>query len=610
MDDCFIQGAKKSSKLINIEKHDISKCINSFNKAFFNKTTNDNTSVLNNKIYITKDSSIILSAIEGNIEFNNNLLRSSLWSISLYNLNKTNTFFCLIDWIEIVEKNRDLYKRKLKELTTLKNYSSDPLGTENNGEWNSFFEDNQVKKLIIKDIDRTYQEKDLFKNNYVKEMLTTILFIWSKENRHIGYWQGMNEILALTLLALHPYYYSKYSSNQVFYSLLDKKNVIKRNNINNLNRSYTTIEDVYYYLHDLEELPADCYSLFDLLMKRVWEHLYDKNFLKEVFNINNQLCKNDNNNNDDKQFINKSNNLNTNSSETRDNYNRKFKDIICSFSESLSISSNNNNNNNNNNNSSRSNFKSLKNDFLKFRIDSMFNVILKEADAKLHKFLINNELDYFMVCQRWYRCIYNREFHSSDCLKIIDALLSVDYIDIINNKNSNIKNDNNNLIISYCSLLDYISAAMILYIKEDLMSRTNYDCLVRLNKYPPVESVQSIINLGISLRKKLLFKFNKKTNKIENDNTKKEIEDNSIKTNKDKSNINKSALETNNNINIKQTESNNIKNVENNPYKNNINKMITDLNYLNKEYLYCLKDNDKDKLSSIVSALKLLNNSK
>lgn len=51
-----------------------------------------------------------------------------------------------------------------------------------------------LREEILKDVQRTYQEKEFFTSNYVSELLSKVLFIWAKENPDIGYVQGVNEL--------------------------------------------------------------------------------------------------------------------------------------------------------------------------------------------------------------------------------------------------------------------------------------------------------------------------------------------------------------------------------------------------------------------------------
>jgi TBC1 domain family protein 5 len=114
------------------------------------------------------------------------------------------------------------------------------------------------------DVNRTYQDKDLFQNTRIKEMMVNILFIWAKENRDISYKQGMNEILAVILFGLYPFYF---------------KNSPKVSQENILNYIKTDREkyakEIYLYFHDEEDLASDLFFLFDAVMNKGIKDLYD-----------------------------------------------------------------------------------------------------------------------------------------------------------------------------------------------------------------------------------------------------------------------------------------------------------------------------------------------
>lgn len=76
-----------------------------------------------------------------------------------------------------------------------------PLSQSNENPWNDFYQNNELKQTIRNDVDRTYQEQALFLKEETKEMMVKILFIWSKNNADISYRQGMNELLAVLIVA-------------------------------------------------------------------------------------------------------------------------------------------------------------------------------------------------------------------------------------------------------------------------------------------------------------------------------------------------------------------------------------------------------------------------
>jgi len=53
----------------------------------------------------------------------------------------------------------------------------------------------EILSLIKLDVDRTFQDLDLFSNIKIKELLTKILLVYSIDNPIPSYCQGMNEIL-------------------------------------------------------------------------------------------------------------------------------------------------------------------------------------------------------------------------------------------------------------------------------------------------------------------------------------------------------------------------------------------------------------------------------
>jgi hypothetical protein len=126
--------------------------------------------------------------------------------------------------------------------------------------WNSFFEENELRKIINLDVNRTYQDKDLFQNTAIKEIMVNILFLWSKENRDVSYKQGMNEILAVILFGFYPYYFKNTSKIDISQLLND----VEKNT-----------KEIYLFLHDEEELASDLYYTFNAIMNKGIKDLFD-----------------------------------------------------------------------------------------------------------------------------------------------------------------------------------------------------------------------------------------------------------------------------------------------------------------------------------------------
>ncbi len=121
-----------------------------------------------------------------------------------------------------------------------------------------------MKKIINLDVNRTYQDKDLFQTTAIKELLVNILFIWSKENKDVSYKQGMNELLAVILFGIYPFYFP-------IKNKISHENVL--NYINSDKEKYT--KEIYLFFHDQDEIASDLYFLFDAVMNKGIKDLFD-----------------------------------------------------------------------------------------------------------------------------------------------------------------------------------------------------------------------------------------------------------------------------------------------------------------------------------------------
>jgi hypothetical protein len=111
----------------------------------------------------------------------------------------------------------------------------------------------------------------LFKKSEIQEILIKILFAWSVDNENISYRQGMNEILAIILLAIYPFYTST------------NKKEINFENIKKLQEESLSLysKEIFLFLHDEAQLPFDLYILFDLLMKNGLMDLYNNQSIQQ-----------------------------------------------------------------------------------------------------------------------------------------------------------------------------------------------------------------------------------------------------------------------------------------------------------------------------------------
>ena len=195
-------------------------------------------------------------------------IRGMAWKIFMEVLPETET---LDQWVETLDKLRKEYKTKAKSLLKTQKFKGDPLSgmamdTSNDSTWNTYYQDNDTKKLINLDLDRTFQELAIFHQSKVKSNLADILFMWSKENLDVGYQQGMNDILAVTFLALYPCYFKNTKK-------LSKNDIIKLSSeqISAINNA----QDIYDFFHDEDELYSDLFYCYSKLMKRGLKELFE-----------------------------------------------------------------------------------------------------------------------------------------------------------------------------------------------------------------------------------------------------------------------------------------------------------------------------------------------
>ena len=100
-------------------------------------------------------------------------------------------------------------------------------------------------------------------------MLINILFIWAKDNKEVSYRQGMNEILAVLLLGIYPFYISSDIATNNPFSLKEKiKKMWDEKDFKSISR------EIYTFLNCEFNLEADLYILFSAIMNRGIINLY------------------------------------------------------------------------------------------------------------------------------------------------------------------------------------------------------------------------------------------------------------------------------------------------------------------------------------------------
>ena len=202
-------------------------------------------------------------ASEGQLD--KEMLRPMAWKIFLGVLPNTTS---LREWVEIIANQREEYKKKIKKFCKIKKFIGDPLGggtKKKKAASDTSYEDNDLKSLINKDLERTHQEIDLFLQNKIRNILANVLYIWSKENSDVSYRQGMNELLAIIYLVFYPYYFSS----------TRKPKSTKNDIIEFLQDIELYKEDIYIFFHDEDEIQSDLFFTFEALMKKGMANLFN-----------------------------------------------------------------------------------------------------------------------------------------------------------------------------------------------------------------------------------------------------------------------------------------------------------------------------------------------
>ncbi|ORY51340.1 RabGAP/TBC [Rhizoclosmatium globosum] len=71
-----------------------------------------------------------------------------------------------------------------------------PLSLEDNSPWTQYFQNGELLKVIRQDVERTMPDQITFRSKAIQEMMTSVLFVWSKLHPTLSYRQGMHELLA------------------------------------------------------------------------------------------------------------------------------------------------------------------------------------------------------------------------------------------------------------------------------------------------------------------------------------------------------------------------------------------------------------------------------
>ena len=232
----------------------------------------NSSNIFKNEILLNEDRINRLKEIGEKNNFENlKELRPLAWKIFLGIIPEESK--SIEEWIDTIDSQRTEYKNKLEKYCSLEKYRSiDPLLNNEDTEKEDLLnkdEDKSILNLINLDLVRTHQNIDLFQKNKTKNILSNILYIYSKGNYDIPYGQGMNELVSMLYICLYPYYLPK------------KENHTKEEIKEYLKDIDSHYEDIYLYFHDEDELQSDIFYLFESIMLKGIKDLYGKDDVKK-----------------------------------------------------------------------------------------------------------------------------------------------------------------------------------------------------------------------------------------------------------------------------------------------------------------------------------------
>ena len=251
-----------SSNLPTYDKNNLEKTLFNFQRHILN--------YIGNIPEIKKN--LLFFSLDG--KTGNELMRSFSWKLYLKTLSSDKNA-TLKTWLEETLSQRKGYKKKVKDLLTISKFKGDPLGglpvgAKSSSGWGDFFDKADIKHLIKIDVDRTFQDRDLFCEPSIKEIENNILYLFAKSNQPTSYKQGMNDILAMLIYSLYPYYVKSDIKNYTP-ELFDRW----------VKEPIDNLKDIYNFFHDETEFQSDLYYLMVNLMKLGVNKFYEDIDLKK-----------------------------------------------------------------------------------------------------------------------------------------------------------------------------------------------------------------------------------------------------------------------------------------------------------------------------------------
>lgn len=349
-----------------------------------------------------------------------------------------------------------LEKKNCENNQTSKNTNNN---LNDNNNWDKFFNGYDLKKTIEQDINRTFQNLKLFKENYVRELLLDILFYWSvqPENKKMSYRQGMNDLISILFFAFFPFYFSEKRKTNKNKNCENNDIHINKNNKQLYSKEeqeflFSLCKDpsknsktLYLFFHDEKYISHDLFIIFSNMMFLGIKKLYE--------NPNDMI---NNSNFVQEDFL---------------NFKIEEKQIDIVYKRALDI----------------------------------YHNKLRNYDQELFSNLIKHNIDPTTFMIRWLRCLFCREFSYKVSIQLWDIIFLEEFF----------QSDNK------FQFVDYLCLAMYENIRDDLLSKNEEDILKLLFRYPQIDTPKNIIKNAYKIRS--FFDFNIYQNQGNKDDFNKEV---------------------------------------------------------------------------------------
>jgi len=133
------------------------------------------------------------------------------------------------------------------------------------------------------------------------------------------------------------------------------------------------------------------------------------------------------------------------------------------------------------------------------RIKNIITQKLSGQDRAIYSHFQNQNLDYCMVFQRWFKCLFKREFPEPDTCLIWDYIFAHEA-------------EKNSGMFLY---IDYIVLAMIMNVKYQLLSRDSNGMFQVILNYPKISPITNLLNMADKIAEDLTIITNEEIKKTE-----------------------------------------------------------------------------------------------